>query len=257
MAVIPIDNTTNVTVAKVNKPSTYKSFTASGLKKTADSFEYKEIISNIKSKHPAGDGKFSFKEAGENFLKGLISPITGMFSSPKNFLISVGAILGTAGLYAIGLGPLVIALWTGYGLVEAGMAAHKIATNKDPDEKEKAFFDIGEATFIVGTSVMCAKSTLKDFGVNTSKMSPFKATVDCFKQTPKSIGKAIGNLKALKNPVKFIKNTFGQLDTTSITDVYGEAVPVKRSFGVKTVKHNFKPHFNTKSGLGVNYNENN
>lgn len=251
MAVIPIDNRTNVTVTKVNKPSKYQSFTASGLKNTADLFDY----SDIKPRKAYEDGRFSLLEAGKNFLKGLVSPITGMFSSPKNFLISAGAILGTAGLYAIGLGPLVIAFWAGYGLIEAGMATHKIATTKDPDEKEKAFFDIGEATFIVGTSVICAKSTLKDFGVNSSKMSATGATIECFKQTPKSIAKAFNNLKALKNPVTFIKNTFGQLDSSSITDAYGEVAPVKSSLSAKAIKHNLKPLLNRKSGLGVNYNK--
>lgn len=247
MAVTAIDNNKNLTVIMAKKPSIYEFYRTTDFSKNADSFEYERITSTSKSNNPENDGKFSFKEAGKNFIKGLISPITGMFSSPKNFLISVGAILGTAGLYAVGLGPLVIAFWAGYGLVEAGMAAYKIATNKDPDEKEKAFFDIGEATFIVGTSAMCAKSTLKDFGVNTSKMSPTKATVECFKQSPKSINKAIINFKTLRNPMEFIKNTFGQLDHTSITDVYGEAIPVKRA--------SFRPQLNKKSGLGVNYNE--
>lgn len=247
MAVTSIDNNRPITVIKANKPSIYEYYKTTDFSKNSDSFEYERITSTSKSKDPANDGKFSLKEAGKNFLKGLVSPITGMFSSPKNFMISMGAILGTAGLYAIGLGPIVIAFWATYGIVEAGMAAHKIATNKDPDEKEKAFFDIGEATFIVGTSAICAKSTLKDFGVNASKMSPTQATVECFKQSPNSSGKAINNFKKLGNPVTFIKNTFKQLDHTSITDAYGEAIAVNRS--------HFKPHLNNKSGLGVNYKE--
>ena len=46
------------------------------------------------------DGKFSLWEAAKNFGKGLISPITGMFSSKKNFLIGAGMIIGGAVLVA-------------------------------------------------------------------------------------------------------------------------------------------------------------
>ena len=180
-----------------------------------------------KNNSPDNDGKFSFKEAGKNFVKGLISPITGMFSSPANFAISAGAILATAGLYAIGLGPAVIALWTIYGVVQGASSLHNIATNKNPDEKEKAFFDLGEATFCAGTSVLCAKATVKDFGINTSNISSLKATAECFKLTPKAFANTAKNIKSIGSPLNFFKKSAGQIDYSSITDAYGKVVAVK------------------------------
>lgn len=139
--------------------------------------------SYLKSVDASNDGKFSTSEAVKNFAKGLVSPITGMFSSKKSFLTGAAMIAGGA-ILVIATGgaaaPLLVGAGVAMGAVQAGQAAYKIAKAKNGDDVEKAFYDIGGATGTIGLSVMGAKTSLKQAGVATEGLNSFSATAKCF-----------------------------------------------------------------------------
>lgn len=129
------------------------------------------------------DGKFSLSEALKNFGKGLVSPITNMFSSPENFLMGVGMIAGSALLIAATGGaaaPLLVAAGIATGAFQAGKAFYKIATAKNGDDVEKAFYDVGGATSTIGLSVAGAKASLKQANIETENLTLLSATKKCF-----------------------------------------------------------------------------
>lgn len=130
----------------------------------------------------SNDEKFSTSEAVKNFGKGLISPITAMFSSKKNFLIGSGMILGSIALIASTGGaaaPLLIAAGLGIGAIQASEAAYKIIKSKNGDDTEKAFFEIGCATSTIGLSLIGVKSSLKQANIETDGLGLWKSTQKC------------------------------------------------------------------------------
>lgn len=147
----------------------------------------------------ANDGKFSAKEALKNFGKGLVSPITSMFSSGKNFLISSSIFAGTSALVVATNGavaPILVAVGVVMGAVQAGKAAFKIAKAKNGDDIEKAFYDIGGATTAIGLSTLGAKTSLKQVGMQTDKMNVFKSTVECFKNIKPLVIESFSSFKS-------------------------------------------------------------
>lgn len=138
---------------------------------------------NIKPADNSCDGKFSFSEALKNFGKGLVSPVTNMFSSPQNFLMGIGMIAGSALLIAATGGaaaPLLVAAGVATGTFQAGKAIYEIATAKNGDDVEKAFYDIGGATSTIGLSITGAKASLKQANIETENLSLLSATKKCF-----------------------------------------------------------------------------
>lgn len=147
----------------------------------------------------ANDGKFSTKEALKNFAKGVISPITSMFSSGKNFLISSSIFAGTSALVVATNGavaPLLVTVGVLMGAVQAGKAVFKIAKAKNGDDVEKAFYDIGGATTAIGLSTLGAKTSLRQVGMQTDKMNVFKSTVECFKNIKPLVIESFGSFKS-------------------------------------------------------------
>lgn len=130
----------------------------------------------------SSDGKFSLSQASKNFAKGLISPITGLFSSGKAFLTGVGMIAGSVALIAATGGaaaPVLVAAGLGMGVFQAGKAAVKIAKAKDGDDIEKAFFDVGGATSTIGLSLVGAKGSLKQAGISADDLGVLGAAKKC------------------------------------------------------------------------------
>lgn len=135
--------------------------------------------------------KLSFKEAAKSFGKGLISPITSMFSSPKNFLIGVGTIAAGAVLIAATGGaaaPVLVAAGVAMGAVQAGKGVYKLATAKNTDDEKEALYDLGGATSTIALSVAGAKSSLKQANVETEGLNLLTATKKCITSS-KSLAK--------------------------------------------------------------------
>jgi len=151
----------------------------------------KDVFTSTTTKiDKSNDGKFSIDQAAKNFGKGLISPITTMFSSTKNFVMGIGMIAtGSLLIAATGgaIAPFMVATGVGMGIIQAGKTAYKFIKAKNGDDVEKAFYDAGAVTSTLGLSVIGAKSSLKQANIDTKNMSAVKATIECFKNTPKSL----------------------------------------------------------------------
>ena len=163
------------------------------------------------------DGKIPLGDKVKNFAKGLISPITAIFSSPKNFLIAAGMIAGGAALtIATGgaIAPLFVALGVTGGAVQLGKSIYKASKAATDDEAKQAWQGMGAGTSAVGMSVLGSKAALKGAGVDTKGIGFLKATLECFKQVPNSVSKSVGaftsgealtNLKNIFKPKKSAK----------------------------------------------------
>lgn len=185
------------------------------MKKTHDSelFSDKAINFTHGNLDKSKDGKFSTSEAMKNFSKGLISPLTNMFSSPKNFAIGTGMIVGSSLLLA-GTGgaaaPLLVAVGVGLGAMQAGEGAYKIIKAKNGDDIEKACYDIGGATSTIGLSMMGAKSSLKQANLEPSGFNFLTATQKCFTSSKTLATESLDVFKSgyyrtnLSNSLKFI-----------------------------------------------------
>ena len=159
------------------------------------------------------DGKFSTSEAMKNFGKGLISPITSMFSSPKNIAIGAGMIAGSMILLAATGGaaaPILVAAGIGMGVIQAGNGVYKIIKAKNNDDVEKAFYDIGGATSTIGLSMMGAKSSLKQANIKTDGLNFLTATQKCFNSSKSLATESFDVFKSgyyranLNNALKFV-----------------------------------------------------
>jgi hypothetical protein len=151
-------------------------------------------ISEIKIIDKSNNGQFDFSEAAKNFGKGLISPITSMFGSVKNFAVGAAMIAGGAALTVATGGailPAFIALGAATGVVQAGTGIYKIATAKDGDAVEKACYDFGQATVSIGGSIAGAKASLIKINPDASKMTAFQAFTECLK--PSNLQKSFTN----------------------------------------------------------------
>lgn len=177
--------------------STAGYYKPSGISNRTTTNENTVIQPQAETKDRSKDGKFSFWQAAKNFGKGLISPITSMFSSPKNFLIGAGTILaGGALIVATGgaAAPALLALGIGMSGYQIGQGVYKFATAKNGDEREEAFHDMGAGTGGLALSAVGAKASLKGAGVaadQVDNMSMIQATTQNIRQTPSSIGKSV------------------------------------------------------------------
>jgi len=151
-------------------------------------------ISKTQDKWSSDDGKISGKEKLINFGKGVISPVTAMFSSPKNFALGAAGIIGSGLLIAATGGaaaPVMVAagvIGGGFGLLKSGYAA---MTAKTDDDARKAWQGIGLGTTVTAGSIAGSKAALKSAGVDTKGMNILSATAECFKSAPAQIGKSV------------------------------------------------------------------
>lgn len=166
-----------------------------------------DVYVNSSTTDGCDDGKISFKEGAKSFLKGLVSPITSMFSSPKNFLIGAGMMIGGAALIAATGGaaaPVLIAAGATMGGIQVAKGVIKASNAKTDAKAKEAWENVGSGTGIVAMSVAGAKSSLKAAGYSTEGLNPITATAKCFTTAPKNIstsvsaftqGKAFSNIK--------------------------------------------------------------
>ncbi|OGI18615.1 MAG: hypothetical protein A2287_04180 [Candidatus Melainabacteria bacterium RIFOXYA12_FULL_32_12] len=171
--------------------------------------------------------KLDLTEAATNFGKGVISPITSMFSSPENFLKGAGAIaIGNYLLKKIPkVGGLLVATGLGIGAIRTATGLRDVIKEKDPAQKEKAFYTIGEGTGITLASAYVAKPIAKNAGLNVEGKGLVGSTIECIK--PTNIKNAVASLfKALEDPntlKTIVTRDIGQMSVASGTT--GDATP--------------------------------
>ena len=99
----------------------------------------------------SNNGKFDFSEAGKNFLKGLISPITAVIKHP---IATIGLVAGTITACSLVpvLGPALAVGFGAYSLFQLGKGCFDVAKNcfdRNYDAAENSFNTVGEGT--IGT----------------------------------------------------------------------------------------------------------
>ncbi len=166
----------NLTISNINNTS----FKA----QNKASKQPKVLTSNVSAKiDKSCDGKFSISEAGKNLVKGIISPVTNMFSNPKNFAIGAGMIAASSAIIAATGGaaaPLFVIAGFGAGAFQAGKAGYKIIKAKNGDDIEKAFYDIGGAATTIGLSAASSRASLKQANIQTEALGKFASVKKCF-----------------------------------------------------------------------------
>lgn len=187
-----------------------------------------EYVANVCNE--SNDGKFTWKEAGKNFLGGLVSPITNMFKSPTNFFIGAGCILAGAVVCALGGAPLLIGAGLLIGGYQACKAGYKLATAKDGDDKEKAFYDAGSATTTIGLSLLGAK-----FAKNSTASSTTSGSTTTTSNTT-ALATTEGSKGALVTYLTNAKTKIGGVSNTAITKYNGLKNNIKAN--IKTTSQN-------------------
>ncbi len=127
------------------------------------------------------------------FIKGLVSPITGMFQSTKTVLLSGLGIVGTGALLAAtqgALAPILFVAGLGFGAVQGISALQKFASAKNGRDVEQAFFDLGAATTGFGLSLTGSKAALKPLGVQTEKMNMSQVILRNLQEAPAALGQS-------------------------------------------------------------------
>lgn len=139
------------------------------------------------------DGKFSWKEAGKNFVRGIVAPIIGLLNSPKDllFALGTGALLLT-GIAALGVAvaPAMFAIAMGFAGLQGGLSLYKMAKAKNGDERERAFYGLGSATGSLAFCAVACRPMLARFGVDTTNMGVFQAMGQSVRQAPASISRS-------------------------------------------------------------------
>lgn len=137
----------------------------------------------------AENENLDLSRAAKQFGKGLISPITSIFSSPASLAMTAG--VATAAAYVIQrvkhVAPILVGAGVALGTIQTAIGINKAVKAKNAEGKEKAIYDIGEGIGIVGLSVLTAKDMLSSvIGEQAaSKMGMFKATWESLKGIPK------------------------------------------------------------------------
>lgn len=182
-------------------------------KNISDSF-----VSSLTQATSNNNGKFDLEQAAKNFGKGLIFPITGIFSSPKNFIMGTG-MMAAAGALTIATGGAILPFWIGVGAATSAFQAvntvRKIKDAKNGDEVEKAFFDTGVTISCTALTVVGAKPALNAFngatnaGIQVSS-NPLIATGQCIMNAKVSLGSSIhiaktSGLSSLAQPLATLK----------------------------------------------------
>lgn len=131
----------------------------------------------------SNNGKFDLSQAAINFAKGFVSPVVSMFTSLEGFVTGAAILAGSAFLVAATGGaaaPLLVVAGITLGTLQAVKAGYQVATAKNGDDFEKACFDLGSATSLVGLSALGAKSSLRQAKTNYKNLSILDAVKKCF-----------------------------------------------------------------------------
>ena len=152
-------------------------------------------LSTKTDKYVADDGKISTEEKLTNFVKGIISPITAMFKSPKALLTGAISVAGMGALTITtggAIAPALITLGLAGGAIQLGSAVCKATAATTDDEARSAWQGIGAGTSALVGSVIGAKTAAKGAKIaNAENMNPIEATIACIKNTPNSINKSL------------------------------------------------------------------
>ena len=100
----------------------------------------------------------------KQFGKGLLSPITSLFSSPKAFLLGAGVMAVSAALMfatAGAAGPMLLGLGLGVGCFQVGKAAYKLINATNAQDLKDACYQAGAAASTLGLSCLGAKQSLR------------------------------------------------------------------------------------------------
>ncbi len=111
----------------------------------------------------SNNGKFDISEAGKNFLKGVISPITAVIKHPVATLGIIGATAAACALVPV-LGPLTAIGFGALSLFQLGKGCYnaaKLYKNGQYDNAEKAFNEIGQGTVGVALTAVGVKQSAK------------------------------------------------------------------------------------------------
>ena len=109
------------------------------------------ITKDTKRINESNNGKFDLSEAGKNFLKGIISPVTAAIKHP---IATMSILVGTVAACSFVpiLGPALAIGFGAYSLAQLGKGFYDVAkncSNGDYDKAEKSFDTVGQGT--VGT----------------------------------------------------------------------------------------------------------
>ena len=172
------------------------------------------------------DGIISNADKARCFAKGLIAPVTDMFSSPENFIKGAGMIAGGAALLALTGGaaaPFLVAAGVAGGAVQFGVSAYRANQAKTDKEALDAWKGVGEGISIIGFSAAGAKASLKGANFETKGLNPLAATVECFKMSPKSIKNSIqislSKFRKTPQTAPSIKTKVSKEDSHTIDDL--------------------------------------
>ena len=152
-----------------------------------------------KDPYAADDGKISTADKVKSFLKGVVSPVTSMFSSPKNFAIgALSMAAGAALIVATGgaAAPLFVAAGLVGGTIQFAKSAYGAAVATTDDEARAAWQGMGTGAGAVAGSVAGSKTALNTAGVNTAKTGIFASVVECFKAIPSCLSKSFNSFSS-------------------------------------------------------------
>ena len=160
---------------------------------------YTPDYSSQNDPYAADDGKISAADKVKSFLKGVVSPVTSMFSSPKNFAIgALSMAAGAALIVATGgaAAPLFIAAGLVGGTIQFAKSAYGAAVATTDDEARAAWQGMGTGAGAVAGSVAGSKTALNAAGVNTAKTGIFASVVECFKAIPSCLSKSFNSFSS-------------------------------------------------------------
>ena len=160
---------------------------------------YTPDYSSQNDPYAADDGKISTADKVKSFLKGVVSPVTSMFSSPKNFAIgALSMAAGAALIVATGgaAAPLFVAAGLVGGTIQFAKSAYGAAVATTDDEARAAWQGMGTGAGAVAGSVAGSKTALNAAGVNTAKTGIFTSVVECFKAIPSCFSKSFNSFSS-------------------------------------------------------------
>lgn len=160
---------------------------------------YTPDYSSQNDPYAADDGKISTADKVKSFLKGVVSPVTSMFSSPKNFAIgALSMAAGAALIVATGgaAAPLFVAAGLVGGTIQFAKSAYGAAVATTDDEARAAWQGMGSGAGAVAGSVAGSKAALNAAGVNTAKTGIFGSVIECFKAIPSCLSKSFNSFSS-------------------------------------------------------------
>lgn len=200
---------------------------------------YTPDYSSQNDPYAADDGKISAADKVKSFLKGVVSPVTSMFSSPKNFAIgALSMAAGAALIVATGgaAAPLFVAAGLVGGTIQFAKSAYGAAVATTDDEARAAWQGMGTGAGAVAGSVAGSKTALNAAGVNTAKTGIFTSVVECFKAIPSCLSKSFnsfGSGAALVN----LKSALGIKSQATANNSKTNSAPDTPDVGAQSTKN--------------------